>query len=137
MPVYMADTNVYVNAANDRDFLLRFQAFIHGQSAPLSVSSVVVAEVLSGLPGSVHELAVNALTAGSEALAPSPRDWVVAATATRIAAAAEGKSRSLWNDALLAAQCARLGCVLITQNLRDFTRLQCEIPLEVAAPFPR
>jgi predicted nucleic acid-binding protein len=46
------------------------------------------------------------------------------------------KSRSFWKDALLGAQCARLGATLVTHNLQDFRRLGRHLPLRVVAPFP-
>jgi hypothetical protein len=47
-----------------------------------------------------------------------------------------GKSRSLWNDARLVAQCARLDGVVVTSNAVDLQRLGRLIPARTAAPFP-
>ena len=41
-----------------------------------------------------------------------------------------------WNDALLAAQCARLQVTLITSNAKDFRRLGRHLPVDVREPFP-
>jgi predicted nucleic acid-binding protein len=46
------------------------------------------------------------------------------------------KSRSFWNDALLAAQCARLQVTLVTANAKDFRRLGRRLRVEVREPFP-
>jgi predicted nucleic acid-binding protein len=46
------------------------------------------------------------------------------------------KSRSFWNDAILAAQCARLGVTLLTHNAKDFQRLGRHLGVHAVAPFP-
>lgn len=136
-PVYLADTNVYVTAANDPIFRDRFEAFVRGHG-PLAVSAVVVAEVLIGIPEAARRRAVmREITAGAVPVAPSARDCVKAGTAlARLGGDAVTKSRSFWNDALLAAQCARLGAVLVTLNEADFRRLSGHLPHRAVAPFP-
>ena len=69
-PVYVADTNVYVRAANNPAFRQRFEAFIrmHG---PLAVSAIVVAEVLIGISDPARQrAAVQAVAAGTTPVAP-------------------------------------------------------------------
>lgn len=135
--LFVADTNLYVGAANDPDLRLRFEAFIENHG-PLLVSAVVVAEVLIGIPDPMrHSAATSALAAGMVPLAPTEEDWRAAArTVARLGAEAATKTRSFWNDALLAAQCSRLEATLVTYNLADFRRLGRNLPLRVAAPFP-
>lgn len=134
---YAADTNVYVSAANDAAFLPRFEEFIR-VNGPLLVSTVVIAEVLIGVgDASRHEAVVRALSAGTTPLAPEPDDWIRAGrAAARLGGEAITKRRSFWNDALLAAQCGRLGVTLVTRNPADFRRLARYLPLRVAQPFP-
>jgi predicted nucleic acid-binding protein len=136
-PRYLADTNIYVLAANDADFRQRFETFVRDQG-PLEVSTVVVSEILIGIADPEHHAAVvRALTAGTELLAPAASDWLGAGTAiARLGGAAVTKSRSFWNDALLAAQCARLDAVVVTSNAADFQRLGRFISVRTAAPFP-
>jgi predicted nucleic acid-binding protein len=136
-PPYAADTNVYVRAANEPLFRERFEVFVrhHG---PLIVSSVVVAEILIGVPDpGRHRGVIDALSAGASPLAPQTEDWLAASAAVgRLGGDAITKSRSFWNDALLAAQCARLKTTLVTWNVRDFRRLGRHLPVEVREPFP-
>ncbi len=136
-PLYVADTNVYIMAANDQPFRERLEAFVlaHG---PLAVSAVVIAEVLLGIPDATrHRAVVRALAAGAVPTAPSARDWVRAGIAVaHLGGESVTKSRSFWNDALLAAQCGRLGAVLVTQNGADFRRLARHLPHQAVAPFP-
>lgn len=134
---FLADTNVYVAAANEPEFRDRFERFLD-REGPLFISAVVAAEVLLGIADPTrHAAATRALTAGGGTLTPTGDDWALTATAiVRLGGDAITKTRSFWNDALLASQCARLGAVLVTSNLADFRRLRRVIPVEVVAPFP-
>jgi predicted nucleic acid-binding protein len=136
-PRYLAGTNIYVLAVNDAHFRQRFETFVRDQG-PLEVSTVVVSEILIGIADPGHHAAVvRALTAGAELLAPAASDWLGAGTAIAcLGGAAVTKSRSFWNDALLAAQCARLDAVVVTSNAADFQRLGRFIAVQSAAPFP-
>lgn len=136
--LYVADTNIYVGAANDAEFLTRFEGFVRDHGA-LLVSTVVVAEVIIGIPDVArHADAVEALASGTQPVAPTSDDWVKAAEViAKLGGDAVTKSRSFWNDSLLAAQCGRLGAVLITYNTWDFERLRRHTRVDVVAPFPR
>jgi predicted nucleic acid-binding protein len=80
---------------------------------------------------------IDALSAGASPLAPQTEDWLAASAAVgRLGGDAITKSRSFRNDALLAAQCARLKTTLVTWNVRDFRRLGRHLPVEVREPFP-
>lgn len=133
----MADTNVYVSAANDPAFRRTFEDFIR-ERGPLVVSSIVAAEVLLGVPDVTrHPAAIRALSAGSSPVAPASDDWIQAATTlTRLGGDAVTKSRSFWNDVLLAAQCARIGAMLITRNTQDFRRIGRHLAVRAEPPFP-
>jgi predicted nucleic acid-binding protein len=136
-PPYAADTNVYVRAANEPSFRGRLERFVQ-EAGPLLVSSVVIAEVLIGVTeAGRHDAVIRALSAGTTPLAPQPDDWIAAATAVcRLGGDTITKSRSFWNDALLAAQCSRLQVTMITSNAKDFRRLARHLPVEVLEPFP-
>jgi predicted nucleic acid-binding protein len=136
-PPYAADANIYVRAANEPSFRGRLETFVQ-RDGPLVISSVVVAEVLIGVPeAGRHEGVIRALSAGTTPLAPHPADWIAAAMAVcRLGGDTITKSRSFWNDALLAAQCSRLQVTLITSNAKDFRRLSRHLPVEVMEPFP-
>lgn len=78
--VYLADTNVYVTAANDPAVREHFEAFLE-RHGPLLVSAVVVAEVLIGVRDAARNGAVvQALSAGTAVVAPTADDWTRAAT---------------------------------------------------------
>jgi predicted nucleic acid-binding protein len=109
---------------------------VHTARSPFS--TVVVGEVLFGVADVTrHRAMARAMTDGVRALTPSRADWLAAA---RAIAALGGdkitKSRSFWNDTLIAAQCARLGLVLITNNPADYRRLQAHPTFAAVPPFP-
>ena len=135
---YLADTNVYVSAANDPAFAVQFAAF-RGTTDPLAVSTVVLAELALGYPQrEVQERMMRALTAGSPALTPTGDDWLRATSAiAQLGGDLVTKSRSFWNDAILAAQCERLGVTVITRNAADFRRLSRILRTDVVSPFPK
>lgn len=135
--LYVADTNVYVTAANDAKARERFEEFLE-RHGPLPVSAVVVAEILIGVAdSSLHGRVVQALSAGTTVAAPTADDWARAATAVvRLGGETVTRNRSFWNDALLAAQCARLGATLVTHNGADFRRLGRHLGVRAVAPFP-
>ena len=45
-------------------------------------------------------------------------------------------SKAFANDILLAVSCREAGCVLITENARDFSRIRRFIAFEFVAPWP-
>jgi predicted nucleic acid-binding protein len=138
MPEYVADTNVYIMAANDPEFRQRFESFIRAHG-PLLVSAIVIGEYLIGIADAAkHPGVVNAMRAGAHVVTPTADDWLTAGSAiSRLGGGTATKGRSFWNDALLAAQCARLRATLITWNERDFNRLRQHVPVHAVAPFPR
>jgi len=135
--LYLADTNIYVTAANDPAFAQRFADFVR-EHGPIAVSSIVVAEVLIGVKDANRTASVvRAIAAGQPLLTPTEDDWLLAGTITaRLGGEAITKSRSFWNDTLLAAQCARLGVTLITHNTPDFRRLGRQVGVRVVKAFP-
>lgn len=133
--MFVADTNVYLDAAGDAAFRARFTAFALAHGNP-ALSSVVAAEMGLGLRRGEQAAAVRALSTAGLVLTPEHADWLAAAAAVSQLERTGACSRSFWNDALLAAQCARLGLTLITSNRADFSRLRRELPVQFVAPFP-
>jgi predicted nucleic acid-binding protein len=46
-------------------------------------------------------------------------------------------SKSFANDVLLALSCREAGCVLVTENERDFQRIRVHVPFDYVKPWPR
>jgi predicted nucleic acid-binding protein len=135
---YLADTNIYVNAANDPAFAGEFAAF-RADTDLLPVSTIVLAELALGYQQrDAQERMLQSLTAASPPLTPTGDDWLRAAFAlAQLGGELVTKSRSFWNDAILAAQCERLGVTLITRNTSDFRRLARILRTDVVSPFPK
>lgn len=45
-------------------------------------------------------------------------------------------SKAFPNDLLLALSCREAGCVLVTENERDFARIRRFVPFDFVAPWP-
>lgn len=137
MTAHIADTNVYLMATRDEVYRSRFETFVRTHGA-LQVSSVVAAELLIGVDDVQRLVSVlQVLVSTADIVAPNREDWFTAGAAlARLGGDAAKKGRSFWNDALLAAQCARLGVVLITENEKGFRRLRAHIPIRTVKPFP-
>lgn len=137
MARYVADTNVYVRAANHDADRAAFAAFA-ARRGPLVLSTLVLAELLLGIPEPGDRAAMlHYLTTDAPPRTPTRADWLTAARATaELGGDAVTKSRSFGNDTLLAAQCVRLGLVLVTHRTANFARLARVIPVVAVAPFP-
>jgi predicted nucleic acid-binding protein len=135
--LYLVDTNVYVAAAKEPAVRQRFKTFLE-RNGPLRVSAIVLAEVLMGISDAArHQAVAEALAAGTAIVAPTAGDWARAAAAVvHLGGDRVTKGRSFWNDALLAAQCARLDVTLITHNTADFRRLGRYIGVRVERLLP-
>jgi predicted nucleic acid-binding protein len=139
MQGYAADTNVYISADQSVDAAEALALFVESADGPWFVSSVVLAELRLGIARSATRAAlmrqVLAGVAADRVLTPTSADWQTAADACVRLGATSDRSRSFWNDALLASTCARAGVTLLTANLDDFKRLQRIIRVRTA-PWP-
>jgi predicted nucleic acid-binding protein len=139
--VYLLDTNVYLDAADDPLFADGTAAFVEDADQPLGVSTVVVAELLIGVRNESDraEVVANVYATVPPQLVVTPihEDWERAADALRhLGGSAATPRRSFWNDLLLAASCARTDSTLITGNDGDFRRIARHIPLRFLPPWP-
>ena len=143
---YVLDTHLYIDAFRDpaaKDALQRF----HYGFAPFAYFSVVVAQELrAGAKRREHRHAIehNVLSAyqrTNRVIVPSADAWhrsgdVLAAMAKKDGLELARVSKSFGNDVLLAASCREAGCVLSTDNLRDFSRIRRFLPFDFLAPWP-
>lgn len=120
----------------DAEFETAGRAFVAVHA--FAVSSVVVAELLLAVDKAaraplLHNLHLQIQIGG--ALTPNADDWQTAALAWTHMAPRKIQRRSLWNDLLLAASCARTGTTLITSNAADFVRIAKHIPVRHERPW--
>lgn len=143
---YVLDTHIYINAfrnAEASDALLRF----HEGYSPFEHFSVIVAQELrAGIrsPADRKALERHVLSLYERAgrvITPSADAWHRSGDALAAMAKQEGLelarvSKAFGNDVLLAASCRESGCVLITDNARDFSRIRRFIDFEFIPAWP-
>lgn len=137
-PIYVLDTNVFVDAEQSQPFAEAAARFVATHA--VRVSSIVVAELIIGTRSTrVRSRVLENLREQSTVLGdvtPTMEDWQAAAGAWVRLAPGSAERRSIWNDLLLAASCSRAGATLITSNHADFKRIARHIPLRHVAPWP-
>jgi predicted nucleic acid-binding protein len=132
---YVLDTQILINAFRDPAANQALQRF-HRAFSPFEHLSVIVAQELrAGVrgPGDRKALERNVLRVFERAgrtITPS-----------RDAAKQEGLeiarvSKAFANDLLLALSCRESGCVLVTENDRDFSRIRRFVSFEYVKPWP-
>jgi predicted nucleic acid-binding protein len=143
---YVLDTQLFINAFRDATANEALQEF-HRARAPFEYLSVVVAQELrAGVrrPADRRKLERNVLGVYERVdrvITPSATAWhrsgdVLAAMAREEGVELARMSKAFANDVLLALSCRESGCVLVTENARDFIRIRRFAPFEFAAPWP-
>ena len=141
MARYAIDTNVYIDALREtrsRDWLDRF----HVSNTPfLHLSSVVAHELRAGARDasartSIDRDLLTPYERRRRVFTPSYAAWKEAAAVLAELAGGSwrGVGRSIVNDALLAMSCRESGVVLVTHNVRDFTRIAEIQPFDFVEP---
>ena len=143
---YVLDTQLFINAFRDPAANEALQRF-HRAFSPFEHLSVVVAQELrAGVrqPGDRRALERNVLRVFERAgrtITPSPDAWHRSGDLLSDMAKQEGLeiarvSRAFANDVLLALSCRESGCVLVTENDRDFARIRRLISFQYMKPWP-
>ena len=143
---YVLDTQLFINAFRDRRANDVLQDF-HRVFAPFEYFSVIVGQELrAGIrrPQDRKALEKNVLRVFARAnrtIAPSAAAWHRSGDLLADMARGEGLetarvSKSFANDVLLALSCRDAGCVLVTDNERDFSRIRRFTPFEFVSPWP-
>ena len=145
-PKYVVDTQLFINAFRQSDAAEALERFHHGY-APFEYLSVVVAQELrAGVrrPADLKLLERYLLSVFERAgriVTPSADAWqksgdVLAAMAKREGLELARVPKAFANDILLAMSCRESGCVLITENTRDFARIRRFVTFDFVAPWP-
>jgi len=136
------DSSVYIAALRQRDSSIlqtrRAQRTTAGESSPLWLSAVVLAELLVGARDKrdrqpLLEMERQFLTL-KRVVVPEQGDWrlagqVLAELGKRYGYEQVGQVR-LFNDALIAMSATRLGFCVITRNAKDFRRIAAVRPFQ-------
>jgi len=145
-PKYILDTQLFIDAFRDPPANEALQRF-HRIFAPFEHLSVIVAQELrSGVkrPSDRKALERNVFRVFERAgrtITPSGGAWhrsgdLLAEMASREGLEVARVSKAFANDVLLAVSCRESGCVLITENERDFSRIRRFISFEFVKPWP-
>jgi predicted nucleic acid-binding protein len=143
---YVLDTQLFIDAFRDAAANETLQRF-HRAFAPFEYFSVVVAQELrAGVRRHQDRKALerNVLAVFERAgrtFAPSASVWHRSGDVLSDMAKKEGLeigrlSKSFANDVLLALSCREAGCVLVTDNERDFQRIRRYVQFDFVTPWP-
>lgn len=143
---YVLDTQIFIQGFRDRAANEALQEF-HRAFAPFEYFSVIVAQELrSGVrrPQDRRALEQNLLKVFERAnrtITPSADAWQKSGNLLAEMALKEGLelarvSKAFANDILLALSCREAGCVLVTDNQRDFQRIRQFVSFEFMKPWP-
>lgn len=143
---YVLDTQLFINAFRDpaaNEALERF----HRAFAPFEYLSVVVAQELrAGVRREQDRKALerhvlNVFERSGRTFAPSADAWHRSGDLLSEMMQMQGLefgrvSKSFANDVLLALSCREAGCVLVTENQRDFQRIRQHVRFDFVRPWP-
>lgn len=143
---YVLDTQLFINAFRDPVVNEELQQF-HRAFSPFEHLSVIVAQELrAGVrrPRDRKALERNVLKVFQRAnrtITPSADAWHRSGDLLAEMARQEGLetarvSKAFANDVLLALSCREAGCVLVTDNERDFQRIRRLIQFDYIKPWP-
>jgi len=144
---YVLDTNIFIEAFRDPAANAELQRF-HLLFAPFEYMSAVVAqELIAGThrTSDRRKLERHVLAAyrrRGRVITPSRRVWeesgaILADLERRQGLELQRVSKAFGNDILIAVSCREAGCVLVTDNTRDFERIARVSSFRFVEPFPR
>jgi predicted nucleic acid-binding protein len=143
---YALDTQLFIDAFRNQTANEALQQF-HRAFAPFEYLSVVVAQELRAGVKQMRDrkaLERNVLDLfgrSGRMFVPSASAWHRSGDVLSDMARKEGfeigrVSKSFANDVLLALSCREEGCVLVTENDRDFQRIRRHLAFEFVKPWP-
>ncbi len=143
---YVLDTQLFIHGFRDRAANEALQQF-HRVFAPFEYFSVVVAQELrSGVQRprdrrALEKHVINAFDRANRLITPSADAWHRSGDLLAEMARNEGLEiarvpKAFANDILLALSCREAGCVLVTENERDFQRIRQFVQFEFTKPWP-
>lgn len=143
---YVLDTQLFIRGFRDQAANEALQQF-HRAFAPFEYLSVIVAQELrSGVQRPQDQRALERHVLGvferaNRTIAPSTDAWqrsgdLLAEMARKEALDIARVPKGFANDILLALSCREAGCVLVTDNARDFRRIRRFVQFEFTNPWP-
>jgi len=143
---YVLDTQLFIQGFRDRAANEALQQF-HRVFAPFEYLSVIVAQELrSGIRRpqdrrALEQHALDVFERANRTITPSADAWrrsgdLLAEMARKDGLEIARVPKAFANDILLAVSCREAGCVLVTDNERDFQRIRRFIKFEFTKPWP-
>ena len=144
--MYILDTNLYIAAFRDASRAEALDAFYVRHLPRTYLSAIVVHELTVGAesPRKLTELQrhiVAPFESRRRIITPSLGAWVRAGEVCGAIRRESGlremaQRKSFFNDILLAVSCREHGCVLVTDNTKDFVAIRRFLAFEHVAPWP-
>jgi predicted nucleic acid-binding protein len=142
---YVLDTHLFINAFRDQAANEALQQF-HRVFAPFEHLSVIVAQELrAGVRAhdrkALERHVLKVYERANRTITPSADAWHRSGNLLAEMARKEGLeiprvSKAFANDVLLALSCRETGCVLVTDNERDFQRIRRFVQFDFTKPWP-
>jgi predicted nucleic acid-binding protein len=143
---YVLDTQLFIDAFRDPVVNEQLQQF-HRVFSPFEHFSVIVAQELrAGVRRprdrkALERYVFKAFQQANRTITPSADAWHRSGDLLAEMARQEGLeiarlSKAFANDVLLALSCREAGCVLVTNNERDFQRIRCFVQFDFIQPWP-
>jgi predicted nucleic acid-binding protein len=143
---FVLDTQLFIQGFRDRAGNEALQQF-HRVFAPFEYLSVIVAQELrSGVRRrqdrrALERHVLQVFERANRVIVPSREAWhrsgdVLADMRRKDGLEIARVSKAFANDVLLALSCRESGCVLVTDNQRDFQRVRRFVDFEYVRPWP-
>jgi predicted nucleic acid-binding protein len=143
---YVVDTNLFIQAFREPAANAALERF-HAAFGPFEYLAAIVAQELrAGVQNAkarrqLEESVLGVFARAQRVIAPSREAWersgnVLAEMVWKEGLELTKVSKAFGNDVLLAQLCREHGLVLITENQRDFRRIQRYLDFEFIPPWP-
>ena len=143
---YVLDTQLFINAFHDPVVNQELQQF-HRAFSPFEHFSVIVAhELRAGVRRlrdrkALEHNVLKVFQRANRTITPSADAWhrsgdLLAEMARQQGLEIARVSKAFANDVLLALSCREAGCVLVTDNERDFQRIRRFVQFDYMKPWP-
>jgi len=143
---YVLDTQLFIQGFRERAANEALQHF-HHVFAPFEYLSVIVAQELrAGIQRpqdrrALERHVLNIFERANRVITPSADAWYRSGDLLAEMRRKEGLeiarvSKAFANDIFLALSCREAGCVLVTDNERDFQRIRRFVAFEFTKPWP-
>ena len=144
--IYLVDSSLYIRAFRDAAFGQSLRAFHAAHLSRVVLSAVVIHELLVGATTGRKERAlrrglVEPFHVRRRIHVPARRTWMLAAEVDhrlrRLARlASKLRTRSFFNDMLIAASAREIGAIVVTDNREDFGVIASTLDVRYIDPWP-